>query len=136
MTRFHLRQRLRRRIQGWMRGDDRDPSPVVLVLVLPDGSEHTVHPEPGYTLVMASQTLETPIHTQCPDGRCGLCTVEVLEGADALKPASDAERALLDQQLGPARDPRIRLACHARIVGSGARVRVGKVWSLEQATGA
>jgi ferredoxin len=108
---------------------------VEVTLVLPDGSEHTVRCEPGYTLVMASQTLETPIHTQCPDGHCGLCQVEVLAGAEAMRPPSEAECALLDQVLGAARDPRVRLACHARVVGSGARVRVAQVWHIESATG-
>ncbi len=130
MSRFRLRERLKSRLLGRGAPDD-GPE-----LVLPDGSEHRVRTEPHYTLVMASQTLDTPIHSHCPDGHCGQCQVEVLAGMDALRPPTEAETALLDEHLGPDRDPAIRLACHTRLLGSGARVQVGKVWSIEEATGA
>lgn len=134
MSRFQLRKRLKDRLLG------RPAAPAAtetldLTLVLPDGSEHTVQAEPHYTLVMASQTLDTPIHTHCPDGHCGECQVRVLAGQDALKPAAQAELDLLDEHLGADRDPSVRLACHARLLGSGARVEVGKVWSLAEAMG-
>ena len=103
--------------------------------MLPDGSEHRVEAEPQYTLVMASQSLDTPIHAHCPDWHCGKCHVDVLEGQSTLKPASDAEVALLDEHLGTDRDLSVRLACHARVLESGAKVRVRKVWSLAEAMG-
>ncbi|MFN7146128.1 MAG: 2Fe-2S iron-sulfur cluster-binding protein, partial [Myxococcota bacterium] len=68
-----------------------------LTIVLPNGREHPVGAEPRYTLVMASQTLETPIATGCPDGGCGGCTVEVLDGS-GLAPPSAAEQKLLDEK--------------------------------------
>ncbi|MFH1466012.1 MAG: 2Fe-2S iron-sulfur cluster-binding protein [Pseudomonadota bacterium] len=135
MSRFHLRQRLRSRVQGLMRPKRDEHPAITLVLVLPDGSEHRVEAEPGYTLVMASQILETPIHAHCPDGHCGLCQVDVLAGAEALRPPSEAEVKILEEQLGPDRDTNVRLACHAKVERSGARIGVRQVWSLEQAMG-
>lgn len=135
MSRFQIRQRLRRRVHGLLRSQREEQEVIEIDLVLPDGSEHRVRAEPGYTLVMASQTLETPIHAHCPDGHCGLCQVDVLAGAEALRPASEAEAALLDEHMGSDRDPDVRLACHARVERSGARIGVRKVWSLESAGG-
>jgi ferredoxin len=134
MSRFRIRERLKSRLLGRSQGDE-EPERVELELVLPDGSEHRVRTEPHYTLVMASQTLDTPIHSHCPDGHCGKCQVEVVAGMDALRPPAEAETALLDEHLGPDRDPSIRLACHARLVGSGVRIKVGTVWSLAEAMG-
>lgn len=48
----------------------------------------------------------------CTAARCGVCQVEVLDGA--LAPASELEQATL-QQFGCG--PRIRLACQARLAG-------------------
>lgn len=101
-----------------------------LTLVLPDGSAHEVSAEARYTLVMASQSLETPIATGCPDGGCGGCGVDVLDER-GLAPPTDAEAKLLREKGKPGQ----RLACHARIVGSGARVKVYSTWSMEQTAG-
>ncbi len=98
-----------------------------LTLVLPDGSAHEVSAEARYTLVMASQSLETPIATGCPDGGCG---VDVLDER-GLAPPTDAEAKLLREKGKPGQ----RLACHARILGSGARVKVYSTWSMEQTAG-
>ena len=135
MSRFHIRQRLREQVRTLLRPRREEREAITVVLVLPDGSERQVEAEPGYTLVMASQTLATPIHAQCPDGHCGLCQVDVLAGAEALRPPSEAELKILEAQLGPDRDPKVRLACHARVERSGARVGVRQVWSLENAMG-
>jgi len=135
MSRFNIRKRLRSRVQGFGHSEREDVSAIELTLVLPDGSEHRVNTEPHYTLVMASQTLDTPIHAHCPDGHCGECQVEVLASPDALRPAAQAENDLLDEHLGTDRDPNVRLACHARLEGTGARVKVSKVWSLAEAMG-
>ncbi len=135
MSRFRIRKRIKDRLLGRIPTDTEDTR-VTLTLVLPDGSEHVLQTEPHYTLIMASQTLDTPIHAHCPGGTCGGCRVDVLEGMEALRPAAEAETDLLDEHLGPDRDPNVRLACHARLVGSGAKVEVHKVWSLEEAMGA
>ncbi len=134
MSRFNLRRRLKARFTGQPARAD-EPTGIELTLVLPDGSEHTVQTEPHYTLVMASQTLDTPIHTHCPDGHCGGCRVRVVRNMDALRPPSEAETALLDEHLGADRDPSVRLACHARLVGTGAKIEVETVWSLAEAMG-
>ena len=134
MSRFRIRERLKSRLLGQPAAPE-ESEQVELTLVLPDGSDHRVRTEPHYTLVMASQTLDTPIHAHCPDGHCGKCQVEVLAGMDALRPPADAETTLLDEHLGADRDPAVRLACHARLEGSGARVQVKTVWSLAEAMG-
>lgn len=104
---------------------------VGLRITLPDGQEKEVHCEEGYSLVMASQSLETPIATGCPDGHCGECLVDVLDGS-GLKAASPAEQKILDDKKLPANT---RLACHARVNGSGARIKVHRVWTMDQVRG-
>jgi len=101
-----------------------------LTLVLPDGSAHEVQAEERYTLVMASQSLETPIATGCPDGHCGECAVDVLDERGLAAP-TEAEAKLLREKAKPGQ----RLACHARVTGSGARVRVHNVWSMDSSRG-
>lgn len=129
MSRFGLRKRLKAALGG---PGDRGADPVHrITLVLPDGGEHAVGAEDRYTLVMASQTLDTPIATGCPDGHCGECVVDVLAGAEALAPASVAEREAYEKGQRRAATDRERLACHARVVGSGAKVKVRRVWTME-----
>jgi ferredoxin len=133
MTPFGLRNRLK---QALGRGAAASPvadESLSVRFVLPDGKEHEVRCEPKYTLVMASQTIDTPIATGCPDGHCGGCNVDVLDGASALQAASAAEQKLLDEKW--ASRPGTRLACHAKVVGSGVRVRVHTVWSMDQTRG-
>jgi ferredoxin len=101
-----------------------------LTMVLPDGREQSVNAEKRYTLVMASQSLETPIATGCPDGGCGTCTVDVVDGRGLAEP-TEAERKLLAEKAKPGQ----RLACHARVIGSGAKVKIGAVWSMDQTRG-
>lgn len=120
---------IRNRIKGALGlGKAAKSEEVSLRLRLPDGAEHEVRCEPGYTLTMASQTLETPIATGCPDGGCGNCAVDVLDPT-GLKEPSAAERKLLEEKKHGAG---VRLACHARVQGSGARVGVRTVWRMEQ----
>lgn len=105
---------------------------VSLTLVLPGGQEHSVRCEPKYTLVMASQTLDTPIATNCPDGHCGDCAVDVLEGAGLLPPTPAEARLLEEKKLGD----RVRLACHTKVGGSGAKVKIRQVWTMDSVRGA
>lgn len=104
---------------------------VSLTLVLPDGSEHPVRCEPRYTLSMASQSLETPIGTHCPDGHCGECRVDVIDDTGLLPPSPAEQRILAEKQLGP----KVRLACHAKVGGSGAKVKVRHVWTMDSVRG-
>ena len=102
-----------------------------LTMTLPSGRSHTIDCEPGYTLAMASQILETPIATSCPDGGCGGCVVDVVEGT-GLRAATAAEQKLLDEKKY---GPNTRLACHAKVDGSGASIRVRTVWTMDSIKG-
>lgn len=123
MTPWGIRKRIKS-VLGRPAAPEREQA-YTLTLVLPDGSAHEVKAEERYTLVMASQSLETPIATGCPDGHCGNCAVDVLEDK-GLAPASDAEAKLLREKAKAGQ----RLACHARVVGSGGRFRVYQTWSM------
>ena len=101
-----------------------------VTMVLPTGKEQVVTCEERYTLVMASQSLETPIATGCPDGHCGSCAVEVLSDT-GLAPPTEAEAKILKEKAQPGQ----RLACHARVVGNGAKVKIKAVWSMETVGG-
>jgi ferredoxin len=136
VTPWGLRAKLRGAIGGIVGGrggGSGEVETVALRLVLPGGQEHEVRCEPRYTLVMASQTLDTPIATGCPDGQCGGCNVDVLEGSDSLLPASPAEQRLLAEK--HASRANARLACHAKVVASGAKVKVHSVWSIDSTRG-
>lgn len=129
MTPWGLRARLRKALGRAPAPEERER--VTVCFVLPDGSENPVECEPRYSLVMASQTLATPIATGCPDGSCGGCVVEIEEGG-GLAAAGAKESALLAEKgIGEGK----RLACHARVVGSGARVRVKDVWTMGSVAG-
>jgi ferredoxin len=137
LSRFRIRQRIK---------DALGQGPVEIVrhpvtYLLPDGTEQVVQAEEGYTLLMASEALPSPISTgrraggTCPDGRCGLCRVEVTD-ATGLSAMTDREQESLDAQIrgdaheGRDREPGLpatettRLACYVRIQGPGGRVQV------------
>lgn len=126
MTPWGIRNRIKSLVSGGKPA--RTDEELTLTLILPTGKEHAVKAEARYTIVMASQTLETPIATNCPDGGCAGCVVDVLDPA-GLAPATAAEQKLLDEKWKD--KPSYRLACHARIVGSGARVKVTSVWTMD-----
>jgi ferredoxin len=131
MTPWGIRNRIKNLVGAGgaqSKGDDS----LSLRIVLPTGKEHEVKAEPRYTLVMASQTLETPIATGCPDGACGGCTVEVLDGTGLAAPSA-AEKTLLDEKWKD--KPNYRLACHARVTGSGARIKALTVWTMDTTRG-
>lgn len=129
MTPWGIRNRIKSALGRGNPAGARDEA-FTLTMVLPDGSEHAVRAEHRYTLVMASQTLETPIATGCPDGGCGGCGVDVLDGSGLSEPSENEAKLLLEKA-----KPGQRLACHARVVGSGAKVKVTTVWSLDQTRG-
>jgi ferredoxin len=131
MTPWGIRNRIKHIIGGAPARSSADEQ-ISVRMVLPTGKEHEVLCEPKYTLVMASQTLETPISTGCPDGACGGCTVEVLDGAGLAAPSA-AEKRILDEKWKD--KPTWRLACHARVTGPGARVKVHSVWTMDTTKG-
>lgn len=132
MTPWGIRKRIKSLVSG---GGGRGPAEDeqhTLTIILPDGKEAQVKAESRYTIVMASQTLETPIATNCPDGGCAGCAVDVLDPA-GLAPPTAAEQKLLDEKWK--NNPTYRLACHARITGSGAKVKAMSVWSMDVTRG-
>lgn len=130
MTPWGIRKKIKSLVGGAAPERDEQYS---VQLVLPDGSQHTVQCEPRYTLVMASQAIDTPIATGCPDGACGNCNVEVLDGGSALAPPTVAEQKILDEKWK--HKPGTRLACHAKVVGNGAKVKVNNVWTMSSTRG-
>lgn len=126
---------IRKKIKGILGGGGgaSTSDEVTATLVLPNGREAEVRGEPRYTLVMASQTLETPIATGCPDGTCGNCNVTVLEGGEHLSTPLAAEQKILDDKWK--HKPGTRLACHARLQTSGAKVKVHNVWTMDTTKG-
>ena len=150
MSRFGIRKRLRSALGVGRRRAEIIRYPVTYVL--PDGSELTVEAEEYYSLLMASQALPAPIGTgrraggTCPDGRCALCRVEVIEPT-GLSIMTDSEQASMqaladgkphegrDREPGPPPTPTSRLACYAKIRGPGARVQVLELFDYDSVRG-
>jgi len=120
--------------------------------VLPDGSEQVVEAEEYYSLLMASQSLPSPIGTgrraggTCPDGGCAQCRVEIIDSS-GLSPMTDSERASMQaltdgkphegraREPGPPATPTSRLGCYTKIVGPGARVQVLTLFDYDSVRG-
>jgi len=81
-------------------------------------------PEGGRFLDVCDEG-SAPVPLSCRSGTCGMCRIDVLEGADLLEPPSADELELLERfRDDPARR---RLACQARIRAGEGRVRVRAV---------
>ncbi len=150
MTPFGIRKRIQKSLG--IGPVERNIVQFPVTFLLPDGSSRTVQAEERYTLLMASQALPSPISTgrraggTCPDGGCGLCRVDVPDGT-GLTPMNEFEARVLqahangdphegrDREPGPPVGPLERLGCHARIVGPGARVKVGALVDFESLKG-
>lgn len=151
---FESPLKLRRRLKNAL-GVGGAPSEIIrfpVTYVLPDGSEQIVQVEEHYSLLMASQSLPTPISTgrraggTCPDGGCALCRVELLDDS-GISPLTDAEQASMEalvrgephegrcREPGPAILPTSRLACHAKVRGPGARVKVHELFDYDSIKG-
>ena len=83
----------------------------VTVRFLPDGRE--VRVPRGASLLAAVRSAGLPLASACrAEGLCGRCGVEIVEGADALSPEdAEEQRAKRRNRV----DPRMRLACRARV---------------------
>jgi ferredoxin len=148
MSRFGLRKKLK--------GFIKSPKPTIvrhkIVYILPDGTEQIVEAEERYNILMASQSLPSPIGTgrraggPCPDGGCGSCQVEIIDST-GLTPMTESELETLDSYVagepheGRPREPgepyksNTRLACYAKIIGPGARVAVRDLVDFEKLSG-
>ena len=127
---------IRRRLRSFLGKDSASPVQTTGIRFrLPDGTEQDVEVEANYTLAMASQLLESPVDQGCPDGECGGCVVDILEGAVSLKPTSDREKTAYKMKYEQLMPDGERLACHARIAESGAVVAIRRVWRLDEFRG-
>ena len=150
MSRFGIRKRLRGRLGLGPTG--REIVRYRITYILPDGSEQEVEAEERYSVLMASQALPAPISTgrraggTCPDGLCAQCRIDVVD-ASGLSPMTDAERTSMQmladgkphegrsREKGPPITDTARLACHAKIVGDGARVKVAALFDHDSVRG-
>lgn len=134
MSRFGIRKRLKARLG---RAEDVAASTTdrfSILFTLPNGDQKTVETEAHYTLHMASQMLETPIETGCPDGHCGGCLVDIVAG-DGMQAMNEKELAVIREKHEREPAPGERLACHARVLSAGVEVHVRQVWNLEDIRG-
>jgi len=148
MSRFGIRKK----IKGLMKSKPEPIPEYSVTYILPDGSEKVVVAEERYSLLMASQSLPSPIGTgrraggTCPDGYCGLCRVEIEDGT-GLSTIKDNELKTLEDHVkgtdhegrprepGPPLTEKTRLACHTRIIGDGGRVRVAALVDFDALRG-
>ena len=148
MSRFGIRRKLKSLIKT------EKPTYEIysVTFILPDGTEQVVEVEESYNLLMASQTLPSPIGTgrraggTCPDGKCASCQVEILD-ATGLTPITDSEIESLDNYVlgtdherrtrepGAPYTPNTRLGCYAKIIGSGARVQISTLVDFDSLRG-
>lgn len=76
---------------------------------------------PGERLVDALDDVRAPVAFGCRSATCGICEIEVLDGADRLAPPDAIERIALDE-LGVGDGG--RLACRAAVAGAPGVVRI------------
>ncbi|MFT5587023.1 MAG: ferredoxin [Cognaticolwellia sp.] len=149
MSRFGIRNRLKKAM-----GLGQGPQIVSheLTYLLPDGTERKVQAEEHYSLLMAADAVGITISTgrraggTCPDGKCGLCRVDVLD-ASGLSEQKDAEQQVIadhiagtehegrEREPGPPANPNTRLGCHTKIRGAGARVQIPVLFDPDSITG-
>ena len=149
MSRFGIRKRLKGMISG-----DREVTiqRYGITFVLPEGDEQTLQVEDRYSLLMAADANGITISTgrraggTCPDGRCGLCRVEILDATGLTEMQAYEKKALDDHIAGTPHDghPRepappatenTRLGCHTKVCGDGGRVQILALFDPESITG-
>ena len=149
MSRFGLRKKIKNMLFGT---SSNTYETFHITYILPNGEEQVVEAEERYTVLMASQSLPSPISTgrraggNCPDGQCGSCRIEVAD-ATGLSEKQEMEQSILDavaqglphegrcREVGSPQTPNTRLACHVRIIGSGARIVVPELVNYENLKG-
>lgn len=148
MSRFGIRKRLKAML------DKSDPEITTanVTFILPDGKSQKLEVEQHYSILMAADAKGITISTgrraggTCPDGRCGLCRLEVLD-ATGLSAMKDAESEAIDDHVagtehegrprkpGPPRKDNHRLGCHAKIRGSGAVIQIPELFDPDSIKG-
>lgn len=149
MSRFGIRNKLK-----GMLGMGKGPeiTTCTVTFVLPDGSERTLDVEEHYSLLMAADAQGITISTgrraggTCPDGMCGLCRVQILDGS-GLSEMKSFESDTMDAHVrgdehegrprepGPPRLPNHRLGCHTKVRGSGARIQIEALFDPDSIQG-
>lgn len=99
----------------------------LIVFESPDSPSATVevNAPDGARLIDLCDERNAPVPFSCRSASCGTCRIDVLEGADLLEAPRDEELDVLDI-FGDTPGKR-RLACQARAVPGGGRVRVRPV---------
>ncbi len=149
MSRFGIRKKLKSML-GMGGGSE-----IVLhtvTFVLPDGSEKVVEVEEHYSLLMAADTQGITISTgrraggTCPDGGCASCRLEVLDQT-GLSKMKEGEITSLDNAIAglphegrerkptAPKTPNTRLGCHTKIIGSGGRIQIPKLFDPDSIAG-
>ena len=151
MTPFGIRKKLKSLLNP-----DGGRSEIVrhtITLLLPDGVEKVLTTEEHYSILMAADASGITISTgrraggTCPDGHCGLCRLEVLDQTGLSVMKSGEKESLEDhaagrphegrpREPGPPLTPNTRLGCHAKVLGSGARIQVPALFTMEDIKGA
>jgi len=69
----------------------------------------------GLLLLDASPIGGVPIPSGCRRGKCGLCLVKILSGAEHISPMTDVESLTLRRIVHEVRN--MRLACQCKVMG-------------------
>ncbi|MEE2752214.1 MAG: 2Fe-2S iron-sulfur cluster-binding protein [Myxococcota bacterium] len=148
MSRF----RIRKKLKGLLGSSPQEIVRHEITYLLPDGTEQKLMAEEHYSLLMAADANNITISTgrraggTCPDGLCGLCRVQVVEGT-GLSVLSEYEQKAMDDQVagtphegrnrepGLPLEPGTRLGCHTKIRGPGAVVQIPALFDPESISG-
>lgn len=89
--------------------------------------DHLGHPQEseafeGGSLIKLCHKVDSPIPFHCRRAKCGMCRMEILEGADTLLPAGESELKVLEVFGLPSHQ--YRLACQAQMYPGFATLRV------------
>ncbi len=97
-------------------------SPKTMPKVIFEGSTLSVDVPEGGSLADVCDKHQSPVPFSCRSANCGTCRIEVLEGADLIKPPEDEELDILD--VFSLKAPKFRLACQSQLVPGAGTVRV------------
>jgi len=149
MSRFGIRKKLKSAL-GFGKGPEITTRSITFVL--PDGTERTLEVEQHYSLLMAADAHGITISTgrraggTCPDGKCGLCRVQILDGT-GLSEMKTFEDDTIEAHVrgdphegrprkpGPPRLDNHRLGCHTKVREGGARIQIEALFDPDSIKG-